>query len=268
MTRHFIPDNFVVPVQFETPDFILRKLTTGDVEQDFDAVMSSKESLRQIFGPNDTWPSDEMTLEDNYKDLQEHESDFDQRAGFTYTVIESDEQFCLGCVYIYPSPPKQYDVRVYYWVRDSAKSQGLEEKLGDFLHHWLADVWPFRSPAFPGREIPWKEWEVLMSRQVVDSWFDAFRKKDISLLKLAEDFVHTSPFGEIKGRDAYLAIVQENPEAFFRPTIEVVDILEDGHKFAVRYLLDGNPSCDCIYVRNGQIAEIYSYYHYGDKPTF
>ncbi|MBV7337457.1 GNAT family N-acetyltransferase [Chloroflexi bacterium TSY] len=136
-------------------------MTTDDVEQDFEAVMSSKESLRQIFAPNDDWPADEMTLQDNYNDLQRHESDFDQRVGFTYTVVTVNEQSCLGCVYIYPSPTKQHDARVYYWVRDSAKPQELDKKLGDFLHHWVADAWPFHNPVFPGREISWAEWELL-----------------------------------------------------------------------------------------------------------
>ena len=81
-------------------------------------------------------------------------------------------------------------------------------------------------------------------------------------------FVHTSPFGEIRGREAYLDLIRDNPEAFFSPTIKILDVLEDSDKFAARYLLDDNPSCDCIYVRNGQISEIYAYYHYGDKPSF
>lgn len=107
-----------------------------------------------------------------------------------------------------------------------------------------------------------------MSRMVVDSWFDAFRKKDLSLLKLAEDFVHTSPFGQIKGRRAYLDLVRKNEEAFFNPALEILDVIEDGEKFAVRYLVNGNPACDCIYVQDGQISNIYSYYHLGEKPSY
>lgn len=106
-----------------------------------------------------------------------------------------------------------------------------------------------------------------MSRKVVDSWFDAFRERDISKLQLAEDFVHTSPFGEIKGRQTYLDIVNQNTEAFFSPTIDILDVLECGDKFAVRYLLNENPACDCIYTRDGLIARIHSYYHVGEKPS-
>lgn len=107
-----------------------------------------------------------------------------------------------------------------------------------------------------------------MNRKIVEAWLDAFRTKDISKLKLADDFVHTSPFGEIRGRDVYLNLVRDNTEAFFGSTLTTVDILDCGDKFAIRYLVNGNPACDCIYIRDGAIAEIYSYYHYGDKPTF
>lgn len=106
-----------------------------------------------------------------------------------------------------------------------------------------------------------------MTRKLVDAWFDAFHHKDISKLELAEDFVHTSPFGEIRGREVYLDLVRENPDAFFSPTLKILDIIECGDKFVVRYLMNDNPACDCLYIRNNQIAEIYSYYHLGEKPV-
>ena len=106
-----------------------------------------------------------------------------------------------------------------------------------------------------------------MTRKLVDAWFAAFREKDISKLELAEDFVHTSPFGEIKGREIYLNLIRDNEEAFFSPKIEILDVIEGGDKFAVRYLANSNPACDCIYVRDGQISKIHSYYHVGKKPA-
>lgn len=106
-----------------------------------------------------------------------------------------------------------------------------------------------------------------MNRKLADAWFDAFRDKDITKLHLAEDFVHTSPYGEIRGRDAYLNLVRENSEAFFGQKIDILDVIEVGDKSAVRYLVNGNPACDCIYIRNGLISAIYSYYHVGEKPV-
>lgn len=107
-----------------------------------------------------------------------------------------------------------------------------------------------------------------MSRELIDSWFDAFRERDISKLRLAAHFVHSSPFGDIEGRDAYLALVEANAEAFFSPTLEIIDVIGSGSAFAVRYLIDGNPACDCIYVERDEISRIHSYYHYGKRPSF
>jgi hypothetical protein len=108
-----------------------------------------------------------------------------------------------------------------------------------------------------------------VKRKFVDAWFGAFRDRDISKLErtLAEDFAHTSPYGVIRGRQAYLDLVRENSEAFFSPVIEILDVIEGDDEFAVRYLVDGNPACDCIYVSDGQITEIYAYYHVGEKPA-
>jgi hypothetical protein len=109
--------------------------------------------------------------------------------------------------------------------------------------------------------------EVLVNRELVDDWFDAFRERDISKLRLADDFVHTSPFGEIRGGQTYIDLVRKNSEAFFAPTIEILDVIDGGDRFAVRYLVNENPACDCIYVQDDQILEIHSYYHVGEKPT-
>ena len=105
-----------------------------------------------------------------------------------------------------------------------------------------------------------------MSRELVDAWFDAFRTKDLSKLELADDFVHSSPFGEIKGKKRYLDMVRENTDLFFSKTIEIIDVFDCGDKFAVRYSVDETPACEFIYVRNGQIAKIHAYYHFGEEP--
>jgi hypothetical protein len=107
-----------------------------------------------------------------------------------------------------------------------------------------------------------------MSRAVAESWLEAFRQKDIHQLNLAEDFVHYSPFGEVRSRDTYLDLVRSNEAAFFSPELTVLDIIDGGPTIAVRYLVNGNPACDVIYVQDGQIVEIYSYYHVGEKPAY
>jgi hypothetical protein len=161
MEALFVPEDFRVPQHIEQPTYVLRPLTTAEVAKDYAAVMSSRQSLRQIFGNNDNWPAEQMTLEENYRDLERHQNDFEQRRGFTYTVETATGDECLGCVYIYPCKRGTYDAEVYYWVRDSAKAQGLEAELGTFVRSWLREVWPFGQPVFPGRDIAWEAWEAL-----------------------------------------------------------------------------------------------------------
>ena len=47
------------------------------------------------------WPVEDYSFDRNQADLREHEADFANRAGFTYTVLDPDE-VVIGCVYVYP----------------------------------------------------------------------------------------------------------------------------------------------------------------------
>lgn len=106
------------------------------------------------------------------------------------------------------------------------------------------------------------------NKKIAEDWFGAFQTKDISKLKLAVDFVHISPFGEVNGRETYLNLIKESPEAFFSSEIKIIDIFDCEDKFSIRYLVDDRPACDCIYIENGEIKKIYSYYHFGEKPQY
>ena len=64
MKTLFVSEDFLVPQRIEQAHYVLRPLTTADVEKDYEAVMSSKQSLRRIFGENDDWPDEHMTLQE------------------------------------------------------------------------------------------------------------------------------------------------------------------------------------------------------------
>jgi len=132
------------------------------VEKDFNALMSSKESLRQIFDIDDTWPADDMTIEENYRDLKIHQDEFDNREGFSYTVVNKEDTECIGCIYIWPWSYGFYDSLSFYWVTDKVKAQGFEKELGKFLDKWLKEFWGFEKILYPGRNISLKEWNSLI----------------------------------------------------------------------------------------------------------
>ena len=158
MSRSFVPVEYEVPDGLDTARFVLRMLSVDIAERDYDAVMTSVEHIRGVFGPLDRWPSPDMTLDQNRADLARHQADFLARRSFAYTVLTPDHNKCLGCVYISPSPNRAYDAAAFMWVRASEKATGLDALLFSSVQRWLQECWPFRKVAFPGRDIPWAKW--------------------------------------------------------------------------------------------------------------
>jgi len=139
---------------FETDRLRVRQLTIHDAIKDYDAVMTSRAELWDMFGPGSGWPADTLTLEQDIIDLAWHQKEFDIRGSFTYAVMSLDESRTLGCVYLFPPARADRDADVYYWVRSSELATGLEGHLSEHLRRWLASSWPFGRVAYPGRGDP------------------------------------------------------------------------------------------------------------------
>ncbi|HYF81803.1 MAG TPA: GNAT family N-acetyltransferase [Clostridia bacterium] len=163
MREKLVPDDFIVPEKLETEKLRLRMLSTDDVVKDYEAVMTSIEHLQSLCDPyaSGIWPREDMTIEEDLRDLERHQSEFLARIAFAYTVMSLDESECLGCVYIDPSHVKEYDAEVYLWVRQSELERGLEEHLFQTAQKWLDEVWHFKRVAYPGIKIGWEEWRSL-----------------------------------------------------------------------------------------------------------
>lgn len=159
MSNNFIPNNFSVPTSFVTDLYRLEILSPKIAKLDFDAVITSKERLRGVFGECTDWPNDNITLEDNIKDLKRHEHEFISKEAFAYSVLTLKSDKCLGCLYIEPSLSEEYDSEVYLWVRDSEIK--LDKILYKDIKDWLKERWPFKNVIFPGREITWGKWKYL-----------------------------------------------------------------------------------------------------------
>ena len=110
--------------------------------------MSSWKHLRNPLDDN-SWPKQNMTLEEDLQDLQIHQDEFVKRVAFAYTVMSLDESICLGCVYINPSEKKDFDTEIYLWARESELKNGLEELLFETVKNWVDEKWPFMKAAFP-----------------------------------------------------------------------------------------------------------------------
>lgn len=159
----FLPIVFQVPASLKTDEFHLRMLTVNDLVKDFDAVVSSVDHCKTIWGGK--WPEG-LTLEQNLIDLGWHQKEFQTRRSFAYTVVAPDESIVLGCVYILPTTNEGYDAEVFLWIRQSHLECGMEDRLYEAVQYWLARVWPFKSVAYPGRSISLEAWAALELKQV------------------------------------------------------------------------------------------------------
>jgi len=141
----FVADDFVVPVSFDGPGFRMEPLGPDHNERDYDAWMSSIDHIQATPGfLNSSWPR-EMTLESNLADLVRHANDFENRSGFTYSVLDGDD--VIGCLYIYPS--QTADVVVRSWVR--ATRAEMDVVTWQAISAWLETDWPFETIEYGAR---------------------------------------------------------------------------------------------------------------------
>jgi hypothetical protein len=145
----FVPQEFVVPLRLETPQFVLEPLGPQHNDADYAAWSSSMEHIHGTPGwEESSWPRS-MTLDENRADLERHASDFADRTGFTYTVLSPDGDV-IGCVYIYPSKKETVEAHVSSWVR--ASSADLDTPLWRAVGVWLDSDWPFENIDYAPRD--------------------------------------------------------------------------------------------------------------------
>lgn len=147
MEGQFVPVDFEPPLRFDGDGFHMEPLGALHNDRDYGAWMSSVEHIRSTPGFDDLdWPHP-MSLADNLSDLMEHAADFEDRTGFTYSILRGDE--VIGCLYIYPCTAPAHDAAVRSWVRESVA--GLDAEVWTAVTDWLLTSWPFSSPHYAPR---------------------------------------------------------------------------------------------------------------------
>lgn len=103
------------------------------------------------------------------------------------------------------------------------------------------------------------------SAELAVGWIEAWIRMNMEWIRqrLTPDFVHTSPFGRLEGREPYLATV----EPMVRKSVmqlTIKDVIASGNQAAVwfenRTPKGIIPSCDWVRVENDLIKEIRSFY--------
>ena len=103
---------------------------------------------------------------------------------------------------------------------------------------------------------------------LVNDWFAKWEKGEFRYLPVSDSFTHTSPFGTIDGKDAYLELIEANQDKFLGYKFEIHDRIIQEDSACVRYTASqGDFVLDVTewhYAKNNLIEEIIAYYHLGD----
>src|SRR5215210_3808278 len=88
----FVPDAFDPPTRLAVGSLRLEPLAPVHNERDYAAWTSSMDHIRRSPGwyEQPSWPR-QMSLAENHADLERHARDFENRRGFTYTILDPDD---------------------------------------------------------------------------------------------------------------------------------------------------------------------------------
>jgi hypothetical protein len=167
----FIPDSFQPPRSYVSSRLTLEVLSPVHAIRDYECVTKSRRAIREVFGHQEGWLSDNWTYAENLADLERHEREFDERQSFAYAIFEHvgggvEHRSYAGCLYIKPIRPRSehdwrntlFEAEAFYWFSVSTSGKQFDKLAADEMMQWISSSWPFASVAFPGRTIGWAEW--------------------------------------------------------------------------------------------------------------
>jgi hypothetical protein len=145
----FVPEDFAPPAGLDEPGFRLEPLGPEHNDRDYAAWTGSMEHIKATPGfVGGTWPHP-MTAEENLDDLRRHRREYQERVGFTYTVLEPGTEDVIGCLYIYPLKDGEPGAKVSSWVTEQRAE--LDVPLYTAVSEWLAADWPFERVEYAAR---------------------------------------------------------------------------------------------------------------------
>lgn len=72
-------------------------------------------------------------------------------------------------------------------------------------------------------------------KKLVHTWFSKWESGDFEHIPITDDFKHTSPYGTIDGKKAYMDLVNANRDKFLGHRFELHDELYEQDRACVRY---------------------------------
>lgn len=105
----------------------------------------------------------------------------------------------------------------------------------------------------------------MILKELVRKWFEVWDTGAFYDIPVADNFKHTSPYGTIEGKQAYLKLVESNKDKFLGNNFEIHDELYEKGKACVRYTVSkGDFSLkvsEWYFLEGDKIVEIISYYN-------
>lgn len=159
----FVPAGFSPPTRVVGKGFQLVPLSPALVKIDYDAYMSSIAHLQATFSRSPQWPHAGITDAEAMLDMETEQGRFERRESFAYGVLTPDGSRERGSVYLSPSPVPGFQAVARLWVTKAEYDAGFDAELYRWARHWVKTAWPFARVAWPGREIPWDEWDAMIT---------------------------------------------------------------------------------------------------------
>ncbi len=108
----------------------------------------------------------------------------------------------------------------------------------------------------------------MLTEAIIKKWFELWELGHFYDLPVTDDFTHVSPFGCIKGKKAYMDLVNKNKDKFLGYHFKIRDTIYELDRACVRYTgIQGDFSLDVsewYYFKGDLIQEIIAYYHIGE----
>jgi hypothetical protein len=146
-----VPDGFLSPPPPAVAELTWHALEPQILPQDYLAVAN----MNTRKGPLG------MVPDEDYGELKRHLWEFEQDTAYGWGLLTPDEKEEMACVYIQPSPKKDHDAIVIFWVTKHGAELGLEPILDHAVREWVKSSWPFHNVAYPGRDISMEQWKAL-----------------------------------------------------------------------------------------------------------
>lgn len=155
-----VPPAWQAPKALHYKHLTATTLNENDVQEDLHAVNSSRDLIRRTRGGS--WPSTELILEENLRDLKWHAQESRDCSSFAYAVRDAEGEY-VGCFYLYPFGMKTkwrdelsgHDVDANWWVTEDAYKKGDYEVLYRGFKGWMEkELVAVGKPWWSNAEIP------------------------------------------------------------------------------------------------------------------